>query len=454
LTDRIFETYAPAYWAASLPVIPLRQRNKMPEISGWSLYGRQMPTKLEQQDWLVTYPKGNIGLPLGPCSSLCIIDIDTEDATVDAAIREICGPTPWVRVGKKGAALAYRFEGQKNFRLRGADGGMICEFLGLGNQVVLPPSIHSDTGQPYVASTNLCEVKDQLPRLGADIEKELRGLLDEKGFSIASCVRSKPLDIVPAGERDVQMTRHAGYLARVVLGIDKNNRSSLADAIQHVHTWATDFTAKLPGDDIDASKGVEKLLEFIMKDVEKGRTLPDGWNEGLPTEWEEHPTIKALKEASGARRWDLKRMVFALTDRIGDSTDPFEIEDQVKSILIEAAADPNVDEYDLRRFQERVASNFKKELKLKWSDVRQLVRDQRQGIEGEDWADHEAVARSVLSDLEVQGQLRFDHGRFWRWWRSPSLGLLTNKGEQRERRTCLHDQRSRGCLRVGPHDDL
>lgn len=413
MTDRIFETYAPAYWAASLPVIPLRQCNKMPDINQWSLYGRQMPTELEQQHWLASYPKGNIGLPLGPCSGICIIDIDTEDAELDKAIRDICGPTPWVRVGKKGAALAYRFEGQKNFKLRGADGGMMCEFLGLGNQVVLPPSIHPDTGLPYLASANLCEVKDQLPCLGTGIEDKLRGLLNAAGFAASSGARAKPLDIVAAGERDIQLVKLAGYLARVVLGIDMDNRSSLADAIQHVHTWVTDFTAKRAGDSIDPAKGVEKLLEFIVKDVEKGRTLPDGWDDALPAEWEEHPAIVVLRSSNNARRWDLKRMVFTLSDRVGESTDEFEIEEHVKSVLTEAATDPNASEYDLRRFRERVVSNYK--LKLNWSDVQQLVRDHRQGQDSEDWADHEKVARSVLADLETLGELRFDNGRFWRW---------------------------------------
>ena len=111
----------------------------MPDITNWSLYGRQMPTETEQMGWLTAFPRGNIGLPLGPCSGIAIIDIDTEDLVLDAAIREICGPTPWVRVGKKGAALAYRFENQKNFKLRGAEGGMICEFLGMGIPSRQPP---------------------------------------------------------------------------------------------------------------------------------------------------------------------------------------------------------------------------------------------------------------------------------------------------------------------------
>src|SRR5688572_9508380 len=79
LSNRIFEAFAPTYWAGGLPVIPLRPRNKMPDINGWSTYGTRMPNQIEQTHWLHSFPKGNIGLPLGSASGLCIIDIDTED---------------------------------------------------------------------------------------------------------------------------------------------------------------------------------------------------------------------------------------------------------------------------------------------------------------------------------------------------------------------------------------
>lgn len=414
MSDQVFETGAPAYWAAGLPVIPLRERNKMPSINQWSIYGSRMPTETERSHWLASFPNGNIGLPFGPASGLCAIDIDTEDAELEAMIREICGPTPYERVGRKGAGLLYRWTGQKNFKLRVADGGMICEFLGLGNQMVLPPSIHPDTGRPYTATTDLWDVFDRLPELNASIEEDLRCALGSKGLKLAGGGRSRPLDVVPAGERDIQLVRHAGYLARVVAGIDRKARFSLAEAIQHMVAWVEQFTASVPGDDMDPNKGVAKLMEFLSQDVEAGRYLPDGWDEGLTDEWLQHPTIVALRTANEARRWDLGRMVFALTDRIGDCTDPFAIEDHVRDIVNEAATDPGLTEYDVRRFHERVASNHS-ELNFKWSDLKQLFLAARNDANAEEWSDHEAIARSVLSDLAVEGELRFDQGQFWRW---------------------------------------
>ena len=148
MTAGLFSALAPQYWQAGLSAIPLRPREKMPIIKSWDTFGTRMPDAAEQADWMAAYPSSNIGLALGAASGVCMIDIDVTDEALIASIREICGPTPWVRVGKKGMALAYKWEQQRNFKLRGADGGMICEFLGLGNQVVLPGSIHPDTGRP------------------------------------------------------------------------------------------------------------------------------------------------------------------------------------------------------------------------------------------------------------------------------------------------------------------
>src|SRR3546814_14399916 len=91
------------------------------------------------------------------------------------------------------------------------------------------------------------------------------------------------------------MTRHAGYLARVVLGIDKQNKFSLWEAIMHMHTWVENFTAKVSGDVMDPQKGVAKLLEFLLKDLEKGRTMPEGWDADMTAEFANDPRVVELR---------------------------------------------------------------------------------------------------------------------------------------------------------------
>ena len=115
MNDSIFKNYAPQYWSQGLPVIPLRERDKRPAINGWTEFGGRMPTTEEQASWMSAFPNGNIGLPLGSASNVCVIDVDTNDEKLIAAILDVCGPSPWVRVGKKGMVLAYRFAGMRNF---------------------------------------------------------------------------------------------------------------------------------------------------------------------------------------------------------------------------------------------------------------------------------------------------------------------------------------------------
>lgn len=241
MTDRIFENYAPLYWNAGLPVIPLRHRDKMPDFKRWSKYGSAMPTETEMRDWLASYPDGNIGLPFGPESGLCAIDIDTEDEDLIAAILEALPPTPWTRVGKKGMGLIYRFEGQKNFKLRGPDGGMVLEFLGLGNQMVMPPSIHPDTGRPYTSDTNLWEVLGHIEPLGEDIEGRLRALL---GLERVPAKYTMPSEKIGEGGRHTALASFAGKLRQIGM-TGEDLRAALNSFMD------TRFESRLPEHQVD-----------------------------------------------------------------------------------------------------------------------------------------------------------------------------------------------------------
>lgn len=417
MSDKIFAEFAPAYWAAGLPVIPLRQRNKMPDITQWSAYGARMPSELEQQHWLASYPRSNIGLPLGPESGLCMIDIDTEDEALIEAIRACLPFTPWVRVGKKGMGLAYRFEGQKNFKLRGADGGMILEFLGLGNQMVMPPSIHPDTGRPYVANANLWDILDECVELGEDIEDKLRALLGEKGFEIGAGGRSSPVDMVGAGERDVQMVRHAGYLARVVLGIDKSASFSLAEAITHMHHWVTTFTAKVSGDAMDPDKGTAKLLEFLLKDLEKGRTMPEGWDANMPEAWLVHPTILKMFEMNKAQRWDIDKARNWLSGKIAENpADHRWCLARIQELIVEVSRDENFTEFEFRALIGFITNITGKEMGLKKSDLLMAYKDAKKGDTGSDESEnHHRIAKAVMEEMQKAGEIRYDSGQFWQW---------------------------------------
>lgn len=423
----IFGDNAPLYWNAGLPVIPLKKwdafgkgAGKAPIINEWQAYSSAMPSLSMQQLWLSNYPNNNIGLPLGSASGLCAIDIDTEDQELVDAILDALPASPWTRVGRKGMGLIYRWNGQRNFKLRDKDNKSIVEFLGAGNQLVVPPSIHPDTGKPYTANADLWDVLDRVVGLPADIEQVLRDALgDVAGVSLAQGVRSRPLDVIPQGERDIQMVRHAGYLARVVLGIDKSTSFSLIEAMDQMGTWVRDFTAGASGDDMDPSKGVAKLLEFLLKDVEKGRTMPNGWDTGLSDEQRAEGVIAALIEKNLVQRWSFVKARNWIDEEAGVGLDdPDRLLTKIGELFTEVGKDENFGQLDAAALISHVKTRFGKETGLGKPDLTRLLKEAqsaRVNGDGEMAGDHETIAREVIEELGRGGELRFTQGSFWQW---------------------------------------
>ena len=414
MSNQIFREFAPLYWDAGIPAMPLKTKSKAPILSEWTQYGTNMPSAAVRQHWLQEYPRSNIGLPFGPASGLCAIDIDTIDDDVVKIIEDCLPQTPWRRVGKKGCALIFKWQGQKNFKIRDEE-GMICEFLGLGNQLVLPPSIHPDTGMAYTADTNLWEVMDRIPALGVDIEQRLREALGVKGVSLAHEGRSKPLDVVPAGERDIMLVRHAGYLARIVFGLDKSTRWSLSEAIQHMYHWVEQFTARSAGDDMDPQKGIAKLLEFVLKDIEGGRTLPEGWDGGLTEEQRAHPTIAAIAEKNQAERWIYSRARDWIRSQIDEKPedDDWAVA-KVEEIIALVAKDEQFGDHHFDALTP-VFSAALGQVKMSKPAMKKMFQAARILGGGEIAEDHEAIARQVIEDISRGGEVRFAQGRFWQW---------------------------------------
>lgn len=418
--NTIFRDNASLYWDEGIPVIPLKRfdspgkgAGKAPILNEWTQYGETMPTEAMRSHWLATYPNSNIGLPFGPASGLCAIDIDTEDEAMVKAIRDALPPSPWVRIGKKGMGLIYRWQGQPNFKLRDSENQSIVEFLGKGNQMVMPPSIHPDTKKPYTSNTNLWEVLDKIQPMPVDIERILRDALGVKGVTLAHTGRSGPLDVVPQGERDIQMVRHAGYLARVVLGIDKDKQFSLSDAMQHMYDWVVNFTASASGDDMDPDKGVAKLLEFLLKDVEGGRTLPKGWDIDLTEEQKAHPTIAELIRKNTIQTWTLTKAIGWLNERTAHAETDDERADIVQELINEVAKDDNFTDLNfgsLIKYLQRASGDIQPSK----PDLKQAFKAARRG-DNEVAADHEEIARQVVEEINRGGEILFAQGRFWQW---------------------------------------
>src|SRR4051794_21074774 len=148
VTSGILAGIGSRYWSRNLPVMPVR--GKAAFLPAWDTYCREMPTTEQRAGWLREFGAYNAGLPLGPCAGVAVLDVDTDDPRVWQVVEAVMPASPWRRVGKKGAALAYRFSGLAGFKIKETGSRRpLIEFLSTGNQLVMPPSIHPETQRPY-----------------------------------------------------------------------------------------------------------------------------------------------------------------------------------------------------------------------------------------------------------------------------------------------------------------
>ena len=148
-----------ASWLRDVGYSPLPLIGKRPVEAGWQRRA-DVPMTLEEITFWAARGDYNTGIALGYLGALAI-DIDTDDPKIRAALN---GPLHealsrgGVHVSKRGQRGETRFFRDPagliaNRNLVGADGAMIIEILAAGRQTVVPPSVHPDTGEPYVWTT-------------------------------------------------------------------------------------------------------------------------------------------------------------------------------------------------------------------------------------------------------------------------------------------------------------
>lgn len=429
--SRIFADNAPLFYKHKLGVVPLmpwnsthKSRGKAPQIQGWQRYATEFPSEAVQDHWIASFPDSNLGLPLGPSSGLCVIDIDTDDENLIEAIEGCLPASPWIRVGQKGKVLVYKYTGVRNWKVRDENNNSICEGLGAGNQVVVF-GVHPKTEKPYVSNCNLYDVLTKIQLCPLDIEDRIRNALAAAGLKLGGRGRSAPLDVIPSGERDTQMVRHAGYLSRIILGIEKSAVFSLQEAIDHMHHWVEEYTSKVAGDTLDPAKGVAKLLEFALRDIEKGRTLPEGWDAELRPEWLAHPTVEALLLKNQRARWTVSRAREWLSGKVGEKPDDDDwVLARTNEMISLVAADEQFGDGDIRALVGKVLPTIAN-LGLKKSDLLVMFKLARRGETEDEAQDQHALALRVVEELEKAGEIRHDLGKFWqysgaRWAELPS----------------------------------
>jgi putative DNA primase/helicase len=371
-----------------------------------------MPTPEEQAEWLATYPDGNIGLPLGPCSGLVAVDIDTDNEEIIGAIQGVLPQSPWRRVGKKGCVMIYKWRDHKTARIRDENDKSIVEILSRGTQIVIPPSIHPDTGRPYYENMPLLEVLALTPVLPGDADIIIRGSLADRGVKVSRNTKVGLTTFVPAGSRDNALVSNAGLYAMAVA----RGERTLKDALSQMRQWVEGFTQKVIGDEMSVEKAEQKVVEFLISDVkgEKKKTLPIGWDEGLSKEDKERLGINFTEENEA---WDYDRAI-AYLDRITENTTDFRstaFQHSIEYMLGRIAQSGQMTgihiDVLLKSINERAKSFTMLSLRKRLRELGNAA------IEGND---HAEIAEALFNDLCKFSSIgkegvRGEAGKLWRW---------------------------------------
>lgn len=391
-----------------MPVIPLRSMSKMPFPQGWQLHHNTMPDAKTQTNWLAQIPAGNIGLPLGEQSRVVALDIDTTDEELIRLIESALPPSSWIRYGKKGKVLAYRYTGQKTFRIKTATGETICELLSEKTQVVLPPSIHPDTKLPYTANCNLFDVVDFLTVLAPDIEDKLRAVIEDYGIILSRSGHSKLTEYISSGSRDTNLTEKAGLFAMAVM----RGERTLLEALGMLQSYADDFIQNVVGDSMDIEKHKRNLIRFLSRDVlDKKKILPEGWDTGLT---DEDKTSLGVTFDRDTEEWKCTEILTFLKEKfIEDEGQGTSISmDAADKMLRKIAYSKNLNRLEVDRILSLIVKEGGLEVKLGTlnKQINEIKRED--GMAG---ANHTEIAEAVLEDMANLFEFAFDKGHFWKF---------------------------------------
>lgn len=176
-------------------IIPIRPGSKRPAIKNWEDHCERDTLEEEVDHWIDNIPGAGIGLA---CGTLVAVDVDTNDLAIIAAVESVIGHSPVKRFGSKGyAAIFHKPYFVRIRRVKWYSGqSVVLELIGFGGQVVLPPTIHPDTNEPYrwIGSEGLDSIDmDDLPRLNWDVDDKLTEALAPLGVTKGKGGKSKAI---------------------------------------------------------------------------------------------------------------------------------------------------------------------------------------------------------------------------------------------------------------------
>lgn len=165
-------------------------------LAGWNEWCTTHPSIHKVGAWsrMTNQHGGNVGVACG--RGLICVDIDQDDLV--EPLLALLPQTPVQKKGRKGVSLFYRGNTEvirsKNYRTPNPNSVGLVDLLAEGKRTVLPPSIHPDTGEPYVwlnsrtlANTSI----DDLPEIAIEHIAAMENTLRESGWNSGEESRSQ-----------------------------------------------------------------------------------------------------------------------------------------------------------------------------------------------------------------------------------------------------------------------
>lgn len=173
---------------------------KKPTVKGWTRLPKT--TEAEAREYA---QKGNFGIRTGVISNIVVIDVDPAHGGNGSLAALNLPKTASVRTGSGGRHFYFKYpiDGLRNSAGKLAPG---IDIRADGGQVIAPPSIHPDTGQPY--QWELSPEDYPLADFPETILEKLRHGSPEHGAP------SGVHDRIPEGQRNSELTSLAGSMRR------------------------------------------------------------------------------------------------------------------------------------------------------------------------------------------------------------------------------------------------
>lgn len=208
--------YARWYVSKGFSVIPLKPKDKRPDIDTWKLFQTHKPTDDNLKVWFGNGSDNNIAIVTGEISDIAVVDFDSPES-IEFSKKNNFPITPLVKTGKGYHAYYHYKEGVRNFQKRDDLPGI--DLRGDGGYVVAPPSIH-ESGKQYqwVEGKGL----DDLPL--ADLPEIVLAKRPEEKTPLKELYKG-----VPKGSRNDSLTRLVGSWV--------NDDLSFNECLENAYIW-------------------------------------------------------------------------------------------------------------------------------------------------------------------------------------------------------------------------